>query len=277
MTDNINKKQNNNKGKHIIYPIDYVYIGKRIRTITKNGITVTYHHYDCFIGNDKTTRCCTKYKRVTGNYADNYFELEKPTCFLKDTKNNIEYELKPCSKVLSSLNGNIPIQYVKLHTYALSKKSLREQYLKNKMDYIYIGYYPRTITKNGITFTYDHYDCFIGNAKHITCCTKYKRITGNYAENYFKLEEPTTLLKDTKNDIKYNLRPCYRVFRSFNGNTPIQYVKLRTYALSKSSLREEYLKIKTKLTQQMKASKKASKTETLIDSEFESASLNAKK
>jgi len=142
------------------------------------------------------------------------------------------------------------------------------------IDYVYIGRYPRTITKNGITFKYYHYDCFIGNDEAIRYCTKYKRVTGNYIENYFELEKPvSTFLEDTKNDIVYTLIESYDILYTFNGNVLIQYAKLRAHALSKSSLRKQYLKNKAELTRQIKARK----TDTLIENEFESTSLNAKK
>lgn len=53
---------------------------------------------------------------------------------------------------------------------------------------LYFGKYNKTITTNNTTYTYEHQDCFLGDAPNLGCCTKLKRLTDNNSHNTFDID-----------------------------------------------------------------------------------------
>ena len=43
---------------------------------------------------------------------------------------------------------------------------------------LYYGYYTKIVKEDDIEYTFNHYDCFLGNAKRLRDCTRLKKLTG---------------------------------------------------------------------------------------------------
>lgn len=58
---------------------------------------------------------------------------------------------------------------------------------------LYFGYYLKKVEENGYSYTYYHYDCFLGDEKKLEDCSKFTRLTGKYPQTSFKPENKDKL------------------------------------------------------------------------------------
>ena len=75
--------------------------------------------------------------------------------------------------------------------------------------YLYLGSYEQTVTEKNITYTYSHYDCFLGDSMYLRNCKKLKRLSGEYEQNIFEINPECISQGPAYSSDKYTLKDTH--------------------------------------------------------------------
>lgn len=163
----------------------------------------------------------------------------------------------------------------------IARKFLERKHIYYNTQYLYIGKYPHKMTIKGTTFTYEHYDIFLGNSTHLGCTTLYKRLTGNNPNSITEYNNPTyhnnllgTKIFDSNNNIQYSIQKDLDKILGNNLPEEFSFQKLNKIinSINSKNMKTEYknqLEINKRTKENNEKYKiKKEKIETMIEREF---------
>ena len=88
---------------------------------------------------------------------------------------------------------------------------------------MYYGYYRKTIKENDIEYTYNHYDCFLGDAINLRNCTRLKKLTGENKGEIFTIDPKNIIFSKYRSSDSYKLKEINNKYSISGSSKPAFY------------------------------------------------------
>ena len=102
-------------------------------------------------------------------------------------------------------------------------ETIKAKYKKYPTYNLYYGYYRKTIKENDIEYTYNHYDCFLGDATNLRDCTKLKKLTGENKDKIYTIDPKNMELSKYKSNDSYKLKEINNIYFIDGSSKPAVY------------------------------------------------------